>query len=296
MALHADLEALLGAMSPEDAKAQRTIFEKTPALADGYLRQADYDRQMNASKEKVRVAEESATTWKKWGEENYPKHQTMMKDYKEMETKVSTLEHQVKTAAATGGDMTPEQIAELELNVVKKIGESGYMTKEQIDAAIKTEGAKVAAETIKPIADQFLGNTWPAAMEVTNQTIEVSFAHQAEFGKPLTRDDRIKISKLMTEKGFTTVTDAYDAYVSADREAVKIAKAKGEGKAEGVEEGKKSVTPSVPGVTTAGQELGHLQFSMVERAKTAQANNSGEIGDNSAAAAAAAELRAEGKA
>lgn len=292
MALHADLEALLGAMAPEDAEAQRKLFEKTPALAEGYLRQADYDRKMNTSKEEIKAAAERAKVWEDWGRKNEPIHEQLLKDYKEIEQKNRDLETQIKIAAA-GGDMTPEQAAQLQLDILKQIAEQGYIKQDQAAALAKTEAVTAAVAEVKKIGDEFLGRTWPAAMETQAGLIEVTFNHQQEFGKPLTRDDRVKIGKLMEEKQIGDIFEAYNQYVAADREKIKI-----DTEAQKrVDEDRKKREPAqqIPGVSTVGQEVGHMQLTMADRMKATTGNTGGEIGDNSAASAAAAELRAEGR-
>jgi len=297
MALHADLEALLSHMEAADAEAQRKIFEKNPQLAEGYLRQADYDRFMNKAKSDITTANEKSKKWEDWAKVNVPRHESLLKDYESVKTRNSELEKAVKDAAnkAGGGDMTEAERIALETKIVEEIGKRGYVTQSDIDKIAADKAKESAVAAVKTVADDFFTKTWPSALEVQQQMIEINFDHAQEFGKPLRKEDRIKIAELMKENNITDVKEAYDKFVAADREKKRV---DDEVAKRLEEEKKKRGDNSLPGVTDAGLEAGHMQMRFSKRAESGaklELPAEYEIGDNTAASAAAAELRAEGK-
>src|ERR1700685_1655183 len=111
MALSAEMEGLLTELEkvdPAGAKEQRAILDKFPKLQDGLkggvMRQSDYDRQMNSSKEKLA----EATRWQDWAKTNVPIHTQLQKDYAAKEEEIERLKAEVEAksiaaAAAAGG-------------------------------------------------------------------------------------------------------------------------------------------------------------------------------------------------
>ena len=116
MALSKALEELLATIEdPKDREEQRKLLEKYTVLQErneGYLRQSDYDRKMNDSKDERKREQESleaakarAEKLQKWADENVPKHNKMLEEYSTLTKKNEELEEAVATAA-TGGAAT----------------------------------------------------------------------------------------------------------------------------------------------------------------------------------------------
>lgn len=280
-------------MEPADAEAQRKIFEKNPTLAEGYLRQADYDRFMNKAKSDINTANEKSKKWEDWAKVNQPRHTELLKDYETSQNRVKELERAVQDAVKkAGGDMNDAERIALETKILEEVGKRGYVTPGDIEKIATDKATEAANATVKTVADDFLTKTWPSALETQQEIMEISFDHQQEFGKPLRRDDRVKIATLMKEKNIPSVKDAYDQYVAAERESKRV---NDEVNKRLEDEKKKRGENNLPGVTDAGLEAGHMQmrFNRTPEAKATPTDY--EIGDNTAASAAAAELRAEGR-
>ena len=105
MALSKAMQEMLDTIKDETArKAFQAQLEDNLAVREhfeGNLRQSDYDRQMNANKsevERLKGLEEKALQWKKWAEENMPRHEAVLKTLAEKDAELADL----KAKAAAG--------------------------------------------------------------------------------------------------------------------------------------------------------------------------------------------------
>lgn len=286
MALNAALEELLKTLPADVQTQQRAILEKHPALGEGWLRQADYDRQMNEGKAKIKNAEEVQD----WFKRTKPVHEQVVKDLNEAQEKISRLEAEVTAkaaeaaaaiAAAGGGSADAEKVAKA---VMDNLGKT-IPTKAELASLIATETEKQA----NAARDKFFKEDVPATLTFITGMNDVQFRYRDEFGKSL---DKKEFSKFMTDNKIADPIEAYEKYTEKARhdkelesERVKIRE----------EERLKLKSEFVPG-STGSHGTGHLQVRISEKkAGDPLFGQDIELGDNSAAMAAAAEMRAEGK-
>lgn len=290
MALDPVIEDLLKLVPGPEAEKAKEFFETSPALQtaikDGTLRQSDYSR-------KSAEVQAEQRKWKEWYEGNVTKHQTLRTDYDRLNGELTSTREEIEKLRS--GELDVDE-ATLNAKVdarLKSLGDS-YVSKTELNAIIAQEASKLATEAAKTEmqaqSTKFLTETWPAATEILASLMEASYSHREEFGKPLTREDRQAIGALMKEQNIMDPQEAYKRWVSPQRTEVEIKKKVDAG----IEEYKKTHTGNegFPAVTGA-PELGPVQMARAGKLPTLPENYS--IGDGSAAAAAAAELRAEAK-
>ncbi len=304
-----ELQDLIGFLPEADRPAFQQIIEKpenakfTQELRDGRLRQSDYSKFMNSNKERLTYAEKmqewaegtlDAATGKRSGG-NVAKHKKLVEDFTELETKSKTLQQQAdeyreQLARVQSGDMNVDE-ATLNARVDARLGDR-YYTKTEIANVIKEEAGKLAEEKagvkVQEMSDHFLKTIWPQATEINQDLIEASFLHMKEFGAPLTKAQRKEIGDLFTARHMTEPMDAYNEWVKPKKDAVEFDK---KVETEVQNRVSKMNFPGVTGVPTS--ELGPVQQARAGVIPELPAN--AELGDGSAAAAAAKEWRSEGK-
>jgi len=307
MPLSKPLQELLATIKDEDDRKILTEkFEKYEPIQEhfaGNLRQQDYDAKMNASKKEVQDAVEKATKWQKWADDNVPRHQTLMDEWKATRTKNEELEKQVKEVsdklalAGTGGeDMTEEQLKKVQDAVEGRIAGRGFVSKTELSGIINQELTKVAHDEAIKIADERVAllnkETLPAwGMYITKQ-VGLQFRHRDEFGKPM--DDQAFAKYIVDNKlnvqSAQDLDKAFESFTAEDRNKLKETKMR--------EEIEKDVRTkmNVPGTgASPTPELGAVE-AMRRGTKEAAIPEGAIPGTGALAAAAAAELRAEGKA
>lgn len=295
MALDPAVEELLKLVPGQEAEAARAIFETSPKLQEvikeGTLRQSDYSR-------KSAEVQSEQKKWKEWYDGNVKKHETLRTEYDTLKGQFDTTRTELEKIRS--GELDVDE-ATLNAKVDARLNSLGdrYVSKSELNAIIQQEAAKLAGDTarteVQAQTTKFLTETWPAATEILASLMEASYSHREEFGKPLSRDDRKAIGELMKERNIMDPMKAYDEWIGPKRTEAKIKKEVDEGVAKGIDEFKKTHTGNegFPGVTGV-PELGPVQ--MARAGKVPQLPENYSIGDGSAAAAAAAEIRAEGKA
>lgn len=291
MALTKELEVLIAELEkvdPAGAKEQAALLEKFPqlqtAVKDGVLRQSDYDRFMNEGKGKIAKAEQYAGEWKTWSETNVPKHKKLVEDYTTLEQRNKELQAQVEAAAAAArtngdGEGTVSE-AELMSKVEARLAKLGPVTKEEVGQIVIQEAGKL----LQTERDNFFKTTFPMATEFMMNAVDARIDYEKEFGKPL---DRKAFADFMTEKKISDPKEAYQQFVQPQRTEKEIQRRVQE------ERDKDKSRAGVPGTSSSAPEMGPLQIKI--SAKDPLAGKDVEVGDNQAAYAAAAELRAEGK-
>lgn len=220
MTLTAELEALLAQIQDEAERNQtRTLLEKHQFLRDGYLRQADYDRKMDTSKaerdrEKAEV-EKARSDIKKmqiWWDETQPKVARLEADSKTLRDKNKELEDRVKAAAAAhatdgGGSVDQAMVTKL---VTDELQGRSYVSKQEVEDLVKT-AAKVIADERE---SAFFKETLPGSLEFVMTVQDLQFKHQKEFGSTFDRHEFHKFSK---ENGINDPEKAYESFVSKQR-------------------------------------------------------------------------------
>lgn len=292
MALDPVFDELLKALDPADAEKQRALFEKYEPLRGGYLRQADYSRKVSEAETQRKEAEEAAKKNHDWYERNTARHKSVMDDNDRLQKEVARITGEL--SKATSGEVGVDE-ATLNARVEARVKELGYVTKSDMTKIVEEEGKKLAGEAAKAALTEqttkFLTETWPAAQAINQAMITIQFGHMQEFGKPLSKDDQEAIAKQMKESNTFDPYKAYDQWIAPKRDEKRI-----EAEVEKRVTAKLSQT-FMPGVSNlpAPADVGHMQLKSVGDKALATLPEGSKIGDMSAAAAAAAELVAEGK-
>lgn len=296
MALSAEMEGLLTELEkvdPAGAKEQRAILDKFPKLQDGLkggvMRQSDYDRNMNANKEKLA----EATKWTDWAKTNVPIHTQLQKDFAAKEEEIERLKAEVEAksiaaAAAAGGNVADaDKITAAVKAALKEAG--GMPTKTELAALIK--GA--TDEQMKDARKDFYEKEIPRNLAFVTAMTTAQNRYFRETGKDM---DTAEFSKFMVDNGLSDPARAYDRFMEPTNRKKEIdTEAKRIADEEIAKFKKESGASGIPG-STGPQNPGHLQIRLTEKkADDPLFSQTIELGDNSAAMAAAAELRSEGK-
>lgn len=308
MALSAVLEALcveLEKADPAAGKAQRELLEKYPSLQkpteDQRLRQQDFDKKHNADKEAI----EYGKTMKTWADTNIPKfdemkgerdtavaaqkkaEEALTKAQKDLETKVA--------AAAKEAGVDPEQLAAA---VKAKIG-GEFMTKAELSTVVNAETKKLVEGEVGTAVKKFYDNDVPRLSGLNTALTEGMNRYHDEFKDHL--DPEAYLAHL-AQAGDKYMTDgkfdrkkAYEAFVVQKRSdagrAVEIEK-EAQRRADAIL-AERGIAGGFPG--TSGPP-GPIQMRLNAKDKNDPLFGAPmELGDGSAAAAAAADLHAEGK-
>jgi len=308
MALSAVLEALcveLEKADPAAGKAQRELLEKYPSLQkpteEQRLRQEDYSKNLNENKKKI----EYGQTMKKWADDNVPKFDEMkaerdaaVKKAEEAQAKLTKAEKDLQekiTIAAKEGGVDPDKLADA---VKAKIG-GEFMTKAEINKVVNDETSKLLDGGMKKAVDKFYAEDVPKLSGLNTALTEGMNRYHDEFKDYL--DPEAYLAHLATA-GDKYMTDgkfdrkkAYEAFVVSKRaETNRVAEIEKEAEkraAKILEE--RGVQGGFPGTSGAP---GPLQMRFNAKDKNDPLFGAPmELGDNSAAAAAAAELHSEGK-
>jgi hypothetical protein len=294
MALSKALEELLATIEdPKDREEQRKLLEKYTVLQErneGYLRQSDYDRKMNDSKDERKREQESleaakarAEKLQKWADENVPKHNKMLEEYSTLTKKNEELEEAVATAATGGGGGGGGEVdeAKLRAKVLEEIGKRGYVSQSEVIRIATEEAKKLAAEE----RASFFKDTLPMSMEYGMKMNDYSYDYREEFGKKF---DRIAFAKFVTEKKMNDLDEAYKLFVG-DMRTEKTITTETEKRVKD-ELSKRNLPGS--GAAPAADQMGHLEA----RRRGPGDGLPADATISQAAMAAAAELRSEGKA
>lgn len=288
-ALSKNLEDLLKHMTPADAATQRKIWEDSPAIAASvdkfFVPQAEFNRQLNLKDEEILKEKKKADAWDDWGKKNKPKHEQLLTEHEKLQQSYAELQRQAKLAAeGTEGIVDP---GDLEKKVLERLA-GKTVTQEQLQKVMQEETQKMLGE-VKTMLDgtrkDFLEKTFPQVTQFQADLFEVMQDHQAEFGKKL---DRAEFGKFMQEQQITDPKKAYERFTEPAKRAKEIS--------DQVEQGVKDRMSklNMPGVSdsSGASELGPLQLKISGQTPTFP--EASELGDLSASALAAKEMRTEG--
>lgn len=293
MALGKNLEDLLKHMSPETAAAQRKFWEDNPAIADVVEKmavpQAEFNRQLNLKDEEVKKHKKTAEDWEKWGKDNKPKHERLLTEHEELQKNYKILQDKVKESAGGGSGEGAVSVEELETKVLERVA-GKTVSEERLGQIIAEETKKLKDDlnaTLDTARKDFFEKTLPMATAFQTEMVEAQQDYREEFGKKLDRKD---FSDFMTENRIVSPREALERFVAKDREEKRI---KTEVEKRLNDELSKRNVPGVSS-TSGPADVGPLQLKIAgETPKFAEGT---ELGDLSAAAMAAKELRSEEKA
>lgn len=292
MAFKEALEEALGNIPDEAYRNQMRELLTRPEgkeMAEGWLRQSDYDKNFNTLKEDKAAfktdQDEFATTkqgWQKWHSDEakpaYARAQVIEANYdKEIGARDAKIKQLTEKFGASELDEDQENSIVKEVTTLRteisqlqqSIKEGGYITQEEMDKQLQKKSTE--------FADSFGG--------VILSLEDIADAHQKTFGKRL---DRRELLKFAQEKGIQDLDDAYSKMTHDEASEVREKEIRAD---------ERKNIMSQRGHPTDGNgyqpTLGHLQ-ARVQKGK----HDDGLPEDatvTEAAQAAAAELRAEGK-
>lgn len=299
MALAAELLELTKHMAPDDAKTFENLLTKHPTIGEGWLRQADYDRNLNRSKQELEEARRKSQEWQNWAKDNVPIHEELVKSYSDMERQQKELQTQLAAAQAArsaAGDDTVDA-AELSRRVQEEVTKLGYASRSDVDKIINDQAVKLAREeATKEVAaaqKRFYEETLPASVNFNMDAAEIAMQHMREFdGKAI---DRTEFSNFMKERNILEPKKAYEEFVRPQRDKIALEKSIADAvKAKEQELQQQYSAAGLPGggmVPPGLQSKGAVQMRIDREAEAAKGNMATSI----AAQAAAAEMRAEGR-
>jgi hypothetical protein len=290
MALNTALEELLKTL-PADVQAnQRAILEKHPSLGEGWLRQADYDRYMNTNKEKVAKVEEVEN----WYNLNKPKFEQMKTTVQQLEDDKRKLQAEIETksvaaaAAVAAGDGTAIDPAKIAAAVTQQLA-GRIPTSEDLTRMIGEQTVKASKDLFEAARKNFYENDFKGAVTWMTGMNDVLFRHRDEFSKPL---DRVAFSKFMEEQKIVDPGEAYEKFTEPARRAKEVEAEVQRRFDERLKESAES--QGIPGTTGPSAGGGHFQTRLEKKdEKDPLFGGNFELGDNTAAVAAAKEWRTE---
>lgn len=309
MALSKALEELLALIGDEgDREAQRKLLEKHEVLRErneGYLRQADYDKQFNAvkaerlkEKEEIEKARGNIDKWQKWWDDNQKIHndtitanKNLLKEKTTWTEQEKLLRKQIEAAASgsgAGGDDV--NLAAVQQAVEDRIKDLPYVSKDAVATIVAEETSKAVKTEREAVEQRLMKETLPAWSSVIMDYNDVMYQHQAEFKEGL---DRKALADFMQVNNITDVKKGHEAFVAPKRKEAEATKMREEITASV----RKEMMP-VPGsgAAPALRDLGPVAQRVQHDASEAIKNGTGtRVGDGSAARAAAASLIEKGK-
>ena len=307
------LEEILAAaqLSAEERKLFDNTLQKIPALKEGYLRQDDYSRHMNALKDQEKEYEEALEynqRMKVWADEKVPIWESLVElgvideesnpvwpgEKAELQKQLE----EAKKAALTGGEMNAE---ELDKRVKEIVAQSGLsLNAEQYRNLYASEGKKLVEETVKAkykeFQTEFNEKTIPFTTGFATSMAIMANKYEKETGKEFTDEDQKAVFDLMSkEKDFnprTAVAKYMEPTIRDKKTAADIERLAEERAAKIIAERGGLPGGGSEGSYPTGEARGSLQ-KMLEQSAAAE----GDIESLAMAAGrtAAAELRSAGK-
>jgi len=276
----------------------KTMENAPDALQAGWLRQADYDRTMNEGKVKLDQQEEElktktaevdkrASDWNKWkGDadkivaDNVSRSETLEKDLRARDEKITELSDKIRS-----GDFSEGSESEMLKEVTTLRGEIKDLRTAAAngDGFTKDQAEKMLLEGGNRLAGNIYDNVF--------LLMDLNQSHNTEFKEILDRDAFIKFaterSMVGTQQDLKT---AYDLYVQDKRVEVKITEARAD------ERQKVESKIQFPLDNAGGESIGKgpVETRLHQLNQEAEGLDS-KLTTKQAAAAAAAELRKEGK-
>jgi hypothetical protein len=209
-------------LSADESKLLDNIVKRVPEFKDGRMRQADYSRAQTELQKKQREYDEAIQLKgqvQEWWEEKKPIWQGLIdagaidEDSqpiwpKERERLKKELED-AKKAAVAGADVDP---AELDKRIRDIVKSNGGVTQDELNALVKSEAAKLAAETFDSkyteVKKEMNEKTIPF---ITGFSVEMNLAvqkYQKETGEEWTTDKTKEVFQYMTKENNFNPIDA----------------------------------------------------------------------------------------
>jgi hypothetical protein len=268
------------------AETQTILLQQAdvyPALADGYLRQAEASRLMAEAQKKQADADKLHKDNEQWFNEKRPL-------FEQAQNRVKELEAQVAPASTAVGGENVDQAAVTRL-IEERVAKIANPTPEQISTIVSQEVKKASDQA----QTDFINNTLPALFNTTYAFSTVLDMHREFTGKRLTQDDRAALAEHMKANGINDPIKGWESWKAPDLQAQAVkAQVDDQVKAELA----KRATTAVPGTEAypqGAQPLGPVQQVRAGTAPVIPNNEGARLGDFAVASAAGAELIAEGK-
>ncbi len=277
----------------------KTMADAPDALQAGWLRQADYDRTMNDGKEELKTQgealkakeealEQKTSEWNKWKgdadkivHDNVNRADGLQKSLVERDEKIVELEDKIRAGDFTEGS---------ESEMLKELTTLRSDVKELRNAAINGEGRftqEMAEKMLLEGGNRLAGNIYDNVFLL----MDLNQSHNTEFKEVLDREEFIKYATernmVGTQQEFKT---AYDLYVQDKRTEVRIEDARKD------ERTKIESKMQFPLDNDGGQSItkGPVETRLQQLNREREGVDS-KMTLSQASAAAAAELRKEGK-
>ena len=271
--------------------AQKILLEQAdiaPAIADGYLAQAEFSRLSAETKTAKEAADALLAKNQKWFADTKPVFDEREKEVERLKADIAARTAAAAAGSPEGGDLNQDQINAIVTERLKGI-----------QAPTQTQIATIVAEEVKKAADverkAIVEQTLPAMFQANREYSEVMFNHQHEFNEVLPYD---RLAEYMRANNIANIKEGYGKFADSVRAD---AKARQDAIDAGVKaELAKRPAPvaEIPGTGaypgTGTRDLGPVQVVRANQYGK-EGVTVGVLGDTSAAAAAANELAAEGK-
>lgn len=290
MPLDQDIEALIGTLPAEQQTTMRAKIE------GGFLRQDEYSRKMNetqrARKEAEEIAAKNREWWETTGQTAWEKAEARNA---ELAAENAELAARVGAAAAGGAGEASIDATQLQARVRAELDQRGYVSRIDVQKLIEETAAKVRAEAEAKAAERAA----EAAGSMGAWASQMAYAQikfEQEFGQPL---DRAEFGTFMQQRGLAADPEkAMNEYVAPRRQekatAAQVEKARAEEREAVMKE---LAGRAMPGSSGAAAGDGSPTVRMIRGEKSGGfvLGKDGRLGNNEAAAAAAADLVAAGK-
>jgi hypothetical protein len=299
-------EEIYASLSADEKKLLDNTFAKHDGLKEGWLRQDDYSRKMNAIKAQETEFEEAkaySSKMKDWADRNVPKWEALVeKGIIDSETgdelwtaQKTELERQLDEAkkAAVGGDMDP---AELDKRVREIVKANGGVTPDELKALVASEAKKLAEETFesqwKTKESDFNTKTIPFIAGFSAATAVVANKYEKETGEAWTAEKQKELFDAMAKE------QNFDPFVVGEKLLVPVREKKRI--EQEIEDRAQKRVQELRGMPGGGEEgfipqsgpKGALQLALE---RSAEANGDFESMIKAQTVKAAKELVAEGK-
>lgn len=305
MAIPKELEGLMDGFSQEELTLFDNLMTKqyglakakdpnAPTLQEGWLRQQEFDKKSNKWKKDMEAAQELSNARQRWYEENKPVHENALElnrkleaEKQEWQQQQQELQQKLSEAeqrrAAEGGE--PVDREELKRLVMEEHKAMGWLSKAEQQALIDEKTAQLTGQTdaaIKSAEKRLWEETFPQMANHALDISEIGYDHKTEFQEPI---DRMKFTEFLSENKITDFKKGYEQFVKPRRDERDF-KTRVEAEVTQRMSGL-SVNGGMP-VAGGPQPKGALQMRIEKDA-------AGPGSLTAAAAAAAAEMRSEGK-
>lgn len=209
-----ELEHVLSLLPEDTRAAAKELFEKNPEFAAGFLRQSDYDANLDRMKkehaEKLKLVEQG--------------EQRLSRAVEDWNTSKKAYDEQVETmrnASQPGTRSAEETIADLETQgapaeetkkLAKELEElrKSIITKKDLDELGKSVGAEIEAKYWK--------QGFPAAVNAAQLRADIAARHRRDFNEELNWDELENAAK-GTEVKFGSLQALYDYHTRDKRQA-----------------------------------------------------------------------------